>query len=159
MNKRVILPTLLLSGALAVGSLGFAKVYAQENTEYPPIVIKLAERFGLNASDVQNVFQEVNDEHEADRQARFAEYLDDLVSDGKLTETQKQTILDKHEEMESRMEEFKDLDPEQRREKMQQYHEELKKWATENGIEFPFMMFKTGFHKGLRTGHFMEKLD
>jgi len=163
MKKRIILPALLLSGALAVGSLGFARAYAQENSEYPPIVLKLAEKFGLNASEVQDVFKEVHDEHEADREARFSEHLNDLVSDGKLTESQKQMILDKHEEMEAKMDEFKDLEPEQRREKMQQYHEELKIWATENGVEFPFMVFKAlkpGFGHGFKGERmFIEKLD
>lgn len=163
MRKRIILPTILLTGALAVGSLGFARAYAQENGSYPPIVQKLAERFGLKEEDVADVFEEIKDERMANMHAKFATRLDDAVADGKLTEEQKQKLLDHHEKMQDKMEEWKDLPADERHEKMKEFHEEFKNWLEENDIELPMMVFRAekpflghGF-KGEKI--FLEKLD
>src|SRR5688572_9138741 len=140
MRKRIILPTLLLTGALAVGSLGVARAYAQGNGSYAPIVQKLAERFGLNVEDVADVFEEIKDERMSNMHADFTERLDDAVLEGKLTEEQKQKLLDHQEEMQDKMQEWKDLDPKERHEKMKEFHGEFRKWLDEQDIEFPMMV-------------------
>lgn len=161
MKHKIILPAILLSGALAVGTLGITQTYAQEINKYTPIVQRLAQRFGLKEEDVQSVFDEVHQERRAEMEARFLERLDQLVAEGKITQDQKQKLLDKQEELELKMEEYKNLEPTDRREKMKEFHQEMKKWADENDIEFPFMVFRTGFHKGLKAGNafFSEKLN
>ena len=68
MNKRIILPAILLTGALAVGALGISNVSAQENN-YPTIVQRLAEKFNLDANQVQEVFSEVHQEKQAEMEA------------------------------------------------------------------------------------------
>lgn len=163
MRRKIILPAILLTGALAVGSLGFTRAYAQENSTYPPIVEKLAEKFGLNRDEVLDVFEEHRDDRKAEMFANFSERLDDLVAEGKITSEQKEKILDKHEEVQTKMESLKDLDPQERKAQMQAFHEELKKWAEENNIDFPFMVFRSigpGFKHGFKAGMmFGEKLD
>lgn len=95
--------------------------------------------------------------------ANFEDRLSKLVEDGKINEEQKQKIMDKHEEMQAKMDEWKDLSPEDRQEKMKAFHEEMKTWAQENGIDFPFMVFKDGeggFGRGFKAKmYFSEKLN
>ena len=126
-----------MTGLLAVGAIGILPASAQEAPDYPPIIQKLADRFGLNVEEVQDVFEEERAEHHAQMLDSFEDRLSQAVTDGKITEEQKQKILDKHEAM-------------------QAYREELKTWAEEQGIEFPFMAMFGGHHHG---GMFLEKLD
>jgi hypothetical protein len=89
----------------------------------------------------------------------FEERLTQAVADGKITEEQKEKILDKHEEMQAKMESLKDLEPEERKAQMQTLHEELKKWAEENNIDFPFFGMKLGFGRGFKMGYHFGKTD
>lgn len=156
MKKKIILPTILALSVLVVGLMA-TNVLAQDTSNYPPLVQKIADRFNLNVSDVEEVFDEERDERRAEMFALFADRLDELVSEGKLTEAQKEVILDKHEEMQDKMEELKDLSPEERHEKMLSLHEEFKTWAEEEGIDLPLIGpfgkgFMRGFHKGYMMG-------
>lgn len=148
LKKRIILPTILLTGALAAGTLGISNVSAQD-TSYPNIVQRLAQKFNLDANQVQEVFMEVHNQRQAEMEARLVQRLEDMVVDGKITQDQKQMILNKHEEMQAKMDEWKDLEPEARRGKMQAYHEEIRTWAEENNLDFPFpLMMHGGGHMG-----------
>ena len=159
MKKRIILPTILLAGALAVGTIGINSVSAQDNSSYPPIVQKLAERFGLSQTDVQEVFDEARADHHAQMLTNFEDRLNQAVSDGKITEDQKQLILDKHEEIQAKMDELQSLDPQDRREQMQAYHEELQNWAQDNNIDLPLFGFGSGFARGFKMGHQMGMMN
>lgn len=159
MKKRIILPTILLAGALAVGTIGLSSVSAQDSSSYPPIVQKLAERFGLSQTDVQEVFDEARADHHAQMLTNFEDRLDQAVSDGKITEDQKQLILDKHEEIQAKMDELQSLDPEAKREQMQAYHEELQNWAEDNNIDLPLFGFGPGFARGFKMGHQMGMMQ
>ncbi|OGM10414.1 hypothetical protein A2Z67_02935 [Candidatus Woesebacteria bacterium RBG_13_36_22] len=134
MKKKIILPAVLALSVLVVGILA-TNVYAQEISDYPAIVQKIADEFNLNISDVQQVSDEERDEKRAEAFARFADRLDDSVTDGKLTNAQKDAILDKHEEMQDKTEEVKDLSKEDRCENMQKLYEEFKSWFEEQGID------------------------
>lgn len=145
--KRIIIPSILLTGALAVGSIGVRMADAE--TTYPPIVQKLAERFGLDEGDVQDVFDEVHDERYTDMMAKWEERLNDFVTEGKITDQQKQALIDKQQELESMMLELRDKTPEERRTQMQALHDEFTQWLKDNGIDTEFvgpLMF--GEHHG-----------
>lgn len=148
-----------MTGLLAVGSIGVLPASAQDTTVYPPIVLRLAERFNLNVEDVEDVFEEERAEHHAEILQSFEDRLTEAVANGKITEDQKQAILDKHEEMQAKMEELRsqDLDREEMHEEMKAYHDELRAWAEEQGIEMPFMTFKFGGQGGRMK--FIEKLN
>lgn len=149
--KRIILPTLLLTGALAAGTLGVTLTSAQDSSpSYPPIIQKLADRFNLNVEEVQGVFEEERAEHHAVMLSNFEDKLSEMVSAGKITEEQKQAILDKYEEMQAQMSALMDenLTNEERQEKMRAIHEKMRTWAEEQGIEFPFFAFKAFKHGG-----------
>jgi aryl-alcohol dehydrogenase-like predicted oxidoreductase len=157
MNKKIILPTAFVLGVIMIGLLSVSYVSAQDSSDYPPIVQMLAEKFNLNESDVQAVFDEEREDHHAQMQASWSERLDDLVNEGKITSDQKQAIMDKHEEMHNKMLEIQSLEPEERHEKMRQIHDEFKTWAEEQGIDLPLLGpmgggLKRGFHKGYMMG-------
>ena len=153
--NKIFLPAILALSILVIGILA-TNVSAQDISNYPPIVQKIADRFNLNVSEVQQVFDEDRDAHRADMYAHFAERLNDMVSDGKLTETQKEAILDKHEEMQDKMEEFKNLSVDERHEKMQALREEFKTWAESQGIDLSVIgPFGHGFGHGFKASHMM----
>jgi len=149
-NKLFILTLALV--LLGVVGYGTAKAYAGEPGGYPPIVQKLVERFGLNEDEVKAVFDEERTEHQAQMQARFEERLSQFVSDGKITEEQKQAILAKKEEMQGNREEFKDLSAEERKQKMEERRQEMQSWAEQNGIDVDLLPMVMGGGPGHRGG-------
>ncbi|OGM31511.1 hypothetical protein A2803_02120 [Candidatus Woesebacteria bacterium RIFCSPHIGHO2_01_FULL_44_21] len=158
MKKKIFLSSVVMTGLLAVGAIGILPASAQEATDYPTIIQKLADRFGLNVEEVQDVFEEERAEHHAQMLDSFEDRLSQAVTDGKITEEQKQAILNKHEELTAKMEELRNqnISRDEMHEQMRAYREELKTWAEEQGIEFTFMARFGDHHHG---GMFLEKLD
>lgn len=103
------------------------------------IVQRIAERFGLNESDVQSVFDQNHQERQAQRQDRMEERLTQLVAEGKLNESQKQAILSKMQELanqkQSQMDNFRNMTRQERLTEMQKKHDEVKSWADSLGID------------------------
>lgn len=146
-KKLIGVTALVLGVGIGVGILGIGKVTAVESGTFPSIVQRLVERFNLNEGEVQAVVDEFREEKHAEMQAKLVEKLDAAVADGKLTETQKDAILAKEEEMRAKHEELRDLEPEERREAMRELREEMRAWAEENGLKRP------GFgHRGFGRG-------
>lgn len=121
MNKKILIPALFLA-ILSLTAFGVTSIKAQGNGNYPPIVQKLVERFGLNEDEVKQVFDEARGERQAQMQANFEERLNQAVTGGRITQEQKELILSKHEEMQANRE-------------MTEHQEEMKNWAQENGID------------------------
>src|SRR5688572_20882191 len=65
---------------------------------------KLSQRFKLNKTEVQQVFDQHRDERRAEREKRYEERLSQAVKDGELTEEQKSKLLAKHKELVTEME-------------------------------------------------------
>lgn len=99
---------------------------------------KLVSKFNLNQTDVESVFSEVRDEKHEYMESRMADRLTQAVEDGKLTEDQKQLIIQKHEELEASRPDWS-ADREAMRETMQAHHEELQQWAQDNDIPLEFL--------------------
>lgn len=153
--RKVILPAILLTGSLAVGSLGFKVARADE--AYAPIVQRIAERFDISVDEVQEVFDEYHDEKHTDMMARWEERLNDLVQQGKITEIQKEAVISKQVEIKEKIDTLRDLQPEERRVEMSKIHEEFRTWASENGLGFGNMELGRGFREGLGAGHMMMR--
>lgn len=146
-NKKYKTKNLLLISVAVFIFLAFMGVYgvklikADEADNYPPIVQKLVDRFGLNENEVKQVFDETRQEKHEQMQARFEDRLNKAVEEAKITQEQKQLILDKKAEMQANPKEHKG---------------EMKTWLEEQGIDlkelFP-MGTKGGFKK-----HFGPKL-
>ncbi len=130
MKKKLIIPAIALSLVLGLGYLGFSKsqVYAQEDT-FPPMLQRLTERFNLNEEEVSNFMEETREEHRADRKNQITEKLNEAVSNGILTEDQKNELLS-----------IIETDSGER----QQHRDEVQAWAEENGVNLADL--DLGFH-------------
>lgn len=119
------------------------------------IVQKIAQKFNLSEADVQAVFDEEHKTRMAEMNKVFESNLSKKVSDGTLTEDQKQKIIAKKKELEeariSNFEKFKDMTPNERKAAMEKQKSELESWAKENGIDLSKTMFFMKF-KGHRGG-------
>ncbi len=131
MNKKLLIPIALFGLMISVGAYGVAN--AEESRL--PIVERLAERFDLDVNEVQEFFSEFKKERTIEHKVKGEGKLDQLVEDGVITEEQKQALLERKEEIKEQREGLKSLSPEERREAMNQAHEEMKAWMKENGID------------------------
>lgn len=136
-SKKIILPALALAGLLAVGSLSATTAQAMENERGLPLIQRIAERFGLNESEVEEVFSQYRVEHHLAMQSRFEEHLALMVEEGKLTQAQADAIIQKHEEMRADHEALVTASPEEKREYRASQRAEMEAWAAEEGIELP----------------------
>jgi len=158
MNRRVLYTVFALAlfgGSTAVAS----RVFAQSETalENPKSVLvqKIAEKFGLKSTDVQAVFDEEWQVRRNAIEKRFEDKLSALVSDGKITDAQKNAILSKRAELEakrkSQIDSIKGMTETERKEHMNSERNELEQWASQNNIDMKYMFM--GFGKGF--GHRM----
>jgi len=141
MNKKLVYSFVVVA-ILGLGVVGYA------SAEQMPFHERFAQRFNLNSEEVDTFMQE-------DRDQMQEQKLDRIVEAGKITEEQKSLMLEKKEQMREEHEGLKDLEPEERRERMQELGQEMEEWAEENGIDLRFMRgkaFAKGFHDGLRMG-------
>jgi len=133
--RRIAIPiTTLLIAALAYGG---AQTLAQENTSSFNITQRLAERFSLNEGEVEAFFDEVHEERKLNRQAFFEAMLDEAVENEKISQGQKQLIIDKFDELRAQDGSFQDH---------HERREELESWAYENGIDLSVLMSGRGHH-------------
>jgi hypothetical protein len=148
---------LIIAGAaatLGLAGLGAAHVASAASNPSGPdngLVAKIADKFHLNKSDVQAVFDENRAEHQAAHQQRIEDRLNQAVKDGKLTEDQKNKILTKLAEVRATMESLKDKTPAERRATMIKQRGELEQWARDNNI--PMQYLHPGI--GMRGHHMM----
>jgi hypothetical protein len=161
MKPKLILPI----AALAAGGLvfwGTAKAYAQTNGANNPVaslVQKIAQRFNLNPADVQQVFDQARSERQTQRQLALEDRLTQLVKDGKITEAQKQAIINKFNELknnrQANIDKFKNMTPSERKSAMQQERTDLQNWATQNGIDLKIIFpGVNGMMHGRKMGWF-----
>ena len=129
-NKRLIIPTIALGVIITAGVAGLGIARANDSDGYPPIVERLAEQFGLQEEEVEAVFDSVRDERHEVMQTSMEEKLNQAVSDGVLTEEQKQALIDKKGEMKAHRGEHK---------------EEMQAWFEEQGIDHEALMQYGGF--------------
>ena len=106
----------------------------------------LAKKFNLDEDEVKDFIKE----HKIDlkkyrnelMKKRFQERLNREVEKGSLTENQKGLILEKRAEMERKinqdLEKWEDL-REKRRERIENYRQEMRVWAKENGIDLDLL--------------------
>lgn len=86
----------------------------------------------MNRDDVVSVFEQARQEHQQQRQARLEENLNKAVSDGVITEVQKQALIQKHEEVKTQR---------------GQAREEMHTWMEQNGVD-PLKLREYGLGMG-----------
>jgi membrane-associated HD superfamily phosphohydrolase len=125
--------SLLVAGA--VTSVGLASltgvhaVSAATDANGDSLVSKIAQKFNLNKSDVQAVFDENKTERDAERQAEMSDQLQQAVDDGDITAEQKTLIENKLKELQSAR---------------QTEHDALDAWVKEQGIDVEYLMMGGG---------------
>lgn len=117
---------------------------ATSNNPDDSLANKIATKFNLKKEDVQTVIsdfhKEEHSQHQADRQKHTEERLTQAVKDGKITEEQKTKILEYLKTQQSFFEGLKDKTDEERHKAMETHKEEVKKWASDNGIDLKYVM-------------------
>ncbi|MEK7570636.1 MAG: hypothetical protein AAB553_00030 [Patescibacteria group bacterium] len=157
-KKQLLVPVigLTLAGATFLG-IGSAYAQSTDTQNYPTIVQKIADKFGLNPSEVQTVFKEHHEERRVEMQSKMEEKLTQAVTDGKITAEQKEAILKKfqelHDKKEANMDKLKDMTPEERKETFESEKQELEKWAEENNIDMKSLMPFGGFGMKMKIMH------
>jgi len=137
---------LAIVGGTAIGS---TQVLAQ-NGNYPSFVQQLAQKLGIDQSKVQQAVDEIKQEHKSELQNKFNDVLDQAVKDGKITEAQKQLILQKRQELQNTKQNFKNMTPEQRKEAMQKQRQDLENWAKQNNIDLKYLFGPFGHFGGFK---------
>ncbi len=94
---------LVAVAASAIGLLSIAGI-ASAASPSTSLVDKLAQKFNLDKTQVQKVFDEDRASHQAEHEASYEARLAQAVKDGKITEAQKTKILAKHKELQTEME-------------------------------------------------------
>lgn len=152
-STKILIPALALTIFSVAGAVGIESTLAQDGENHQSIAQKIATRFNLNQDEVEQVFEENRAEHKAQMEQRQGERLDQLVSEGKLTEDQKNALIAKNEEWrnerEQNREEFRSMTKKERKESMEAHKAEMEKWFEENGIEREVV---GGFGDGHRKG-------
>lgn len=167
-NKKLILPAVT---AIVIGSgILLSTKPAKAEGSFAPMsgfVEALVSKFGLNQTEVQTFVDNYRQQRQTEMQtlARDREntYLSGLVSEGKITEDQKQAILQKHEELRSQFSRdgISGLTPVERRQKMDEKRSELTSWAQSQGIDTSYLMLGFGgreIHSRSGLGRFDEGL-
>ncbi len=159
MKKTLLVSTAVLAIiSMAVISSSNAMAHGFYGEGYSTIVQKLVDKFNLNQGEVEAVFDEAKKEHQTQMRANFETKLSQAISDGKITETQKQAILTKHDELAKNHEQIwqnkENMTKEQIMELKSKQREELKTWAEQNGIDLKYFwgfgkMGLRGWHKGI----------
>ncbi|MFH1789804.1 MAG: hypothetical protein ABH832_01925, partial [bacterium] len=163
MNKKYLL--YVITPVLAFATVG--AVYASptvngNNNPMGDIVNAIAQKFNLNVTDVQQVFdehkeqmkaqrQELFSEKQADMQKKFEERLTQAVSNGKLTQEQVDKIIAKKAELQAERQYTQNGLPEQDRTTAKEHMDSLKQWATDNNI--PLEYLQIGGFRGTRLGN------
>lgn len=129
-NKKLIAAAAtvgLIGAGSAVGIVGAADTTGSSNNS--SIVQKLSDKFHLDKSAVQKVFDEQHANREAARQKALQTKFDQAVKDGKLTSDQETKLLAKLKELQTARSTAVDG-----RASMKANRDSLKQWATDNGI-------------------------
>ncbi len=152
LRKKFLLPVMVVTiGSAAL--FGVSQVSAQNSDGRSELVTMIAQKFNLDQSQVQQIFDQHKDQMHQKMQQKMEDRLNQLVKDGKLTETQKQAMLAKMNEERTNFnpESMKDLTPEERKEKMDQHRQEMEDWAKTQGIDLSLI-------KPLKMGREMHKM-
>lgn len=153
--RKLAITSTVLAGVVALGASGISNVSAatpvqgtQVQTQMNPmssLISAIAQKFNLNVSDVQKLFDEQHTQMESQRgteqSARITERLTQAVTQGKLTQSQADLLKAKQEELRVFHESLKGKTREECKAAMDKKIAELKEWAKANNIPDEFANF------------------
>lgn len=146
LSKKIMVPIFAVTLTTAALFGANQLVHAQGNGNSQTLVQMIAQKFGLDQSKVQSVFDEYKLNQVNKRQAQMKTKLDQLVSQGKITATQEQAILDEFAKLKSEYNpaSFKNMTRAQRQQQFANMQQELKSWAAQQGIDLSILPMGRG---------------
>lgn len=164
MNKTSLFA--ITGAALVVGGLFVTRsISAQESgNAASSLVAKIAQKFNLNQDEVQSVFNEFHTERQQERMTQVEARLTQAVTDGKISDNQKQAILSKVKEMQANREpgSMREKSAEARQTLMETRRAEMDAWLETQGLtlETYHDLVGMGGGKGMRgRGHGMGMMQ
>src|SRR3989339_936416 len=150
-NAKIISAIAGLALVPVVG-MGVAATQAASDNGRPNfmagLATALAQKFNLNAGDVQNVISEQMTQQRAQMQEQreevFGDRLAKAVADGKLTQAQADLISAQKAKVQVQIEALEGKTGSERQAAMKQIMDAAKQWATDNNISQGYMMFGFG---------------
>lgn len=144
-------------GAASLGTAGLAQAATSSDTSpNQSIIEKLVSKFNLNKEEVQQLFDEDRTEREAERTQVMNDKINDLVTEGKLTQEQADKLIAKAKELqtqrESNRDSMNDKTDEERKEAMKAERESFTQWLSDNDIDEEYGRLIMGHGPGGR-GH------
>lgn len=137
MNKKIIIPAIVLSVAAIAGTI-YATGASASFGRGQEMASQLAEKLGIEESSVENAMEEIRSDQQAEMKARQEERLQEAVDDGKITAEQKQLLLDRQTAME---------------EAREARRAENQKWMEDNGFsEDTLHEYGISFGEGMGRG-------
>lgn len=136
-NKRnKIFAAAAIAIGLAAGGIGAANAASNSSATNPMsnLVNAIAQKFNLNTSDVQAVFDQQKAQIEAQMQQAFTNRINAAVTAGKLTQAQADLIIAKQAELKANEATFESMTPADRQAAMKTQMDSLKTWATTHNI-------------------------
>jgi len=130
-SKKIALISLLagVAGSAVIGATAMAAT--SSTSSYPNIVQKIADKFHLNPSDVNGVFQQQRVDHQVARHQKLVSALDQAITDGKITKDQETKIL---AELDSLSRQHINDNKTDRRANRQTLHDQMTQWLKDNNI-------------------------
>ena len=160
-SKKLIFPALILVAAGGIVAIKPMITSAQSTNPLSGLVQMIAQKFNLDQSEVQSVVDQYRTQQRQNMtqkmQQREGDRLTQLVTQGKITDAQKQAIITELAALRSKYNpaNFKSLSAADRKTQMQNEQNELKSWAQSQGIDPTLIM--PGFGMGFRGGWGMHK--
>jgi cobalamin biosynthesis Mg chelatase CobN len=139
--------------AVAVAGLGTTSLVSAASTSSgTSLVDKIASKFNLQKSDVQAVFDQDRQEHQAQMEADQKQRLADAVKNGKLTQAQADHITQIMNEIKSlRGSSTSPRDESSTvRSQIKTKMDDLRTWAQQNNVDMQYVM--GGHGRGMRHG-------
>jgi predicted phage gp36 major capsid-like protein len=152
--KKYLVAAGIVTAASVAGLTGYAAVNAATDTNstnpMSSLVSAIAKKFNLQTSDVQAVFDEQRSSMEAERETKVKEEVAQLVTDGKLTQAQADTINAKRAELQKERAANRSSDQSmteaQRKAKMDERKTALDTWLKNNTIDAQYAYLLMGGH-------------
>jgi hypothetical protein len=152
---------LIVTGVVAtIGAVGAGQMVSAQTATgdggSDTLVAKIAQKFNLDSSEVQQVFDQDRQAKEAEREAKIDSKLAQLVTDGKITNEQKDAIVAKRSELkaerDSNMNAMDSKTGAERKAEMDAKKTELENWAKQNNISTEYLRYVMGGGRGHGPG-------
>jgi len=163
LNKKILfsfIATVIAVGGLFLAPVAEAAPATTHSNPFSNLVQMIAQKFGLDQNSVQDVVNQAKAQNQAKRQQNMQNRentrLDKLVSAGKITAAQKQSILDEIAKLQSEypMSSFKTMTADQRKQTIQKMQAEISSWSSSTGIDKKYLLPLGAFGMGMRRGWF-----